>query len=114
MVRRKAIINEAGETVPAPDSELYTEQTTIERPPDAGGRCRHRGPGIRSQSESWWRAIAGSRRGLDCRDADGGTRSRRAVPNTNRFVFVPPVGYGNFLARTDSWTVRGHAAPDVF
>ena len=35
VVRRKAMINEAGETVPAPDSELYTEQTTIERPPDA-------------------------------------------------------------------------------
>ena len=35
VVRRKAIINEAGETVPAPDSELYTEQTTTERPPDA-------------------------------------------------------------------------------
>ena len=35
-------------------------------------RCRHRGPGIRSQSPGWWRAIAGSRRGLACRDADGG------------------------------------------
>ena len=40
--------------------------------PQPGGRCRHRGPGIRSQSPSWGRAIAGSRRGLDCRDADGG------------------------------------------
>ena len=27
---------------------------------------------IRSQSPGWWRAIAGRRRGLDCRDADGG------------------------------------------
>ena len=35
VVRRKAIINEQGETVPAPDSELWTEQTTVERPPDA-------------------------------------------------------------------------------
>ncbi len=35
VIRRKAIVNEAGETVPAPDSELYTEQTTTERPPDA-------------------------------------------------------------------------------
>ncbi len=35
VVRRKAIINEAGETVPAPDSELYTEQTTTEQSPDA-------------------------------------------------------------------------------
>ena len=40
--------------------------------PQPGGRGRHRGPGIRSQSPSWWRAIAGRRRGLDCRDADGG------------------------------------------
>ena len=40
--------------------------------PQPGGRCRHRGSGIRSQSPSWWRAIAGSRRGLACRDADGG------------------------------------------
>ena len=40
--------------------------------PPPGGRCRHRGPGIRSQSPRWGRAIAGSRRGLDCRDADGG------------------------------------------
>ena len=35
-------------------------------------RGRHRGPGIRSQSPRWRRAIAGRRRGLDCRDADGG------------------------------------------
>ena len=40
--------------------------------PQPGGRCRHRGPGIRSQSPGWGRAIAGSRRGLACRDADGG------------------------------------------
>ena len=36
------------------------------------GRCWHRGPGIRSQSPSWERPIPGSRRGLACRDADGG------------------------------------------
>ena len=36
VVRRKVMINEAGETVPAPDSEIYTEETTtVERPPDA-------------------------------------------------------------------------------
>ena len=35
VVKRKAIINEQGETVPAADGEIYTEQTTIERPPDA-------------------------------------------------------------------------------
>ena len=36
VVRRKAMINEAGETVPEPDSEIYTEETTtVERPPDA-------------------------------------------------------------------------------
>ena len=40
--------------------------------PQPGGRGRHRGPGIRSQSPGWGRAIAGRRRGLDCRDADGG------------------------------------------
>ena len=40
--------------------------------PQPGGRCRHRGPGIRSQSPRWGRPIAGSRRGLACRDADGG------------------------------------------
>ena len=34
--KSKAMINEAGETVPAPDSEIYTEETTtVERPPDA-------------------------------------------------------------------------------
>ena len=40
--------------------------------PPPRGRGRHRGPGIRSQSPRWRRAIAGRRRGLDCRDADGG------------------------------------------
>ena len=40
--------------------------------PQPRGRCRHRGPGVRSQSPGWRRAIAGRRRGLDCRDADGG------------------------------------------
>ena len=60
--------------------------------PQPGGRCRHRGPGIRSQSPGWWRAIAGSRRGLDRRDADGG---QVAVKGTkDQFDLFPGFGPG--------------------
>ena len=43
-----------------------------------GGRCRHRGPGIRSQSPSWWRAGGGHRR---CRATMHGASWQHGAPS---------------------------------